>query len=151
MSRYPDARPIALTYADLRRMTVLERARACAIAGVGESEIGALVDAVIRHEGSAEDLAKGAELLYAMALQLERRLDPALTWDDAQGWAVSVDLTATDPIADAEARASVEAAIGTGLPPAVAGELTLAQLDEYRLSAADRDKRRKRRARKRSA
>lgn len=149
MSRYPDARPIALTYADLRRMTVLERARACAIADVGEADIARLVDAVIRHEGSAEDLATGAALLYAMALQLERRLDPALTWDDAQTWAVSMDLTATDPIADAEARASVEAALGTGLPPAVAGELTLAQLDEYRLSAAERDKRRKRRSGKR--
>jgi hypothetical protein len=150
VSRYPDARPVIVTLADLRRLTTLERARACAIAGVGEEELAALVDAVIRHEGTAADLERGSTVFYALALQLERRLDRELTWDDAQTWDVKLDLTVDDPIADAEARASVEAALATGLPPAVAGELTLAQLDAYREHAAEIEKRRKRRG-KRSA
>lgn len=147
MSRYPDARVVVITRGDLRRLTILERARASAICGVGESELEPLVDAVVRHEGSAETIEKGAELFYALALQLERRLDPGLSWEDAQSWDVKLDLTVDDPIADAEAQASVDAALATGLPPAVAGELTLAQLDAYREHAKDLDKRRKRRRR----
>lgn len=145
MSAYPDARVVVVTYADLRRLTILERARACAIAGVGEDELERLVDAVVRHEGTADDLERGSTLFYAMALQLERRLDRSLSWDDAQTWDVKLDLEARDEIADAEAKASVDAAIATGLPPAVAGELTLAQLDAYREHADDLAKRRRRR------
>lgn len=147
MSRYPDARVVTLTRGDLRRLTILERARASAICGVGEAELEPLVDAVVRHEGSAETIAKGAELFYALALQLERRLDPSLAWADAQSWDVKLDLSIDDPIADAEAVASVEASLATGLPPAVAGELTLAQLDAYREHAQELGKRRKRRRR----
>jgi hypothetical protein len=150
VSRYPDARRVAVTYADLRRLTILERARACAIANVGEEELGRLVDAVTHHEGTPADLERGSTLFYAMALQLERRLEPGLTWEDAQTWNVELDLEQRDEIADAEARASVDAAIATGLPPAVAGELTLAQLDAYREHADDIAKRRRRRG-KRSA
>lgn len=150
MSAYPDARAVTVTYADLRRLTILERARACAIASVGESELERLVDAVVRHEGTADDLERGSTLFYAMALQLERRLDPSLSWDDAQTWDVKLDLEARDEIADAEARASVDAAIATGLPPAVAGNLTLAQLDAYREHADDLAKRRRRRGKRAS-
>lgn len=145
MSRYPDARVLVLTMADLRRMTILERARACAIAEVGEEDLEALVDAVIRHEGTPEMIERGSIVFYAMALQLERRLDPALTWDVAQTWDVKLDLSQGDPVADAEAKASVDAALATGLPPAVAGELSLAQLDAYRVNAKEIEKRRKRR------
>jgi hypothetical protein len=150
VSAYPDARRVVVTYADLRRLTILERARACAIANVGEDELSHLVDAVIRHEGTAVDLERGSTLFYAMALQLERRLDRELTWEDAQTWDIALDLEARDEIADAEARASVDAAIATGLPPAIAGELTLAQLDAYREHADELSKRRRRRG-KRSA
>ncbi len=145
MSRYPDARIVTLTRADLRRLTILERARATAIVGVGEAQLEPLVDAVLRHEGTAATIATGAELFYALAYQLERRLDRSLTWEEAQTWDVRFDLTIDDPIADAEAVASVEAAIATGLPPAVAGELTLAQLDAYREHADAIGKRRRRR------
>jgi hypothetical protein len=145
MSRYPDARVITLTRADLRTLTILERARASAIVGVGESELEVLIEAVLRREGSAESIAKGAELFYAFALQLERRIDRSLTWEEAQSWDVRIDWAIDDPVADAEAVASVEAAIATGLPPAVAGELTLAQLDAYRAHSDEIGKRRRRR------
>jgi hypothetical protein len=150
VSRYPEPRAVVVTLADLRRTTVLERARACAIAGVGETELARLVDSVIRHEGSPEDIARGSTVFYALALQLEIRLDRSWTWEQAQTWDVKLDLSAADPVADAEAKASVDAALATGLPPAVAGELTLAQLDAYREHAADIDKRAKRRRRKAS-
>ena len=151
MSRYPTPRVVSVTLADLRQMTILERARACAIAEVGEDELGALVDAVVRHEGTASDIERGSIVFYALALQLERRLDRDLSWDDAQSWDVKLDLTAGDAIADAEAKASVDAALATGLPPAVAGELTLAQLDAYRTHATELDKRRKRRGKRRAS
>ena len=64
----------------------------------------------------------------------ERRLDPSLSWEAAQAVDLVLDLeaSAADPVAEAEATATVEAALATGLPPAVAGELSLAQVDAYR-------------------
>ena len=68
-----------------------------------------------------------------------------MTWADAQTWRVVLDLEGgLDELAEAEAVASVDAAIVTGLPPAVAGELSLAQLEEYRRVGAERDKRARR-------
>jgi hypothetical protein len=141
VTHYPEPRRVVLTLADTRRLTILERARACALAGVTEQEIGPLLRAVSSHTGDAHALETGALLLYALAYQLERRIDPGTSWEDAQTWDLALDLEAGDPVADAEAEASVDAAIATGLPPGVAGELTLAQLDAYRKHA---DKRRKR-------
>ena len=76
-------------------------------------------------------------LLYAMAFELGLRDERELTWDDAQRWRVTLDLDATDELADAEAEAVVEAAIATGLPLAEAGALTVRELDAYR-SVAER-------------
>ncbi len=145
MTHYPEPRRVVLSLADTRRLTILERARACALAGVPESEIGPLLRAVSSHTGDAHALETGALLLYALAYQLERRVDPGVTWDDAQTWDLALDLEAGDPVAEAEAEASVDAALATGLPPAVAGELTLAQLDAYR-THGKRHKRGRRRA-----
>jgi len=147
---YPDARRVELTLADLRRLTILERARAAAIAGVSERELGPLLRAVAGRDGDPEATERAVELLYAIALQLERRLEPAVTWEEAQSWELVLNLedAAADPIAEAEASASVEAALATGLSPAVAGELSLAQLDAYRTAREEASKgRRTRRAR----
>jgi hypothetical protein len=149
MTAYPEPRRIVVTLADTRRLTILERARACAYAGVAEAELDSLYAAVTRHEGTPAQVEQGATLFYAIAYQLERRLDPALTWADAQTWNLVLDLAAPpDPIAEAEAAASVEASLATGLPPAVAGELTLAQLDAYAGHARERDKKRRRAGRR---
>jgi len=139
MSAYPEARRVELTLADLRRLTVLERARACAIAGIAETEIRRLLIAVSTHQGEPEELERAVLLLYAMALQLERRIDPAISWEDAQRLDLALDLReeTTDPEAEAEAFASVQAALGTGLSPSDAGDLTLAQLDAYRVVRAE--------------
>jgi hypothetical protein len=136
---YPDARRVVLSLADLRRLTVLERARACAIVGIAESDIGELLRAIASRKGDPDELERGVLLLYALAYMLERRIDPELTWEQAQGLDLALDLeaSASDPVAEAEARASVETALATGLPPAVAGELTLAQLDAYRTVRAE--------------
>jgi hypothetical protein len=139
VSTYPDARRVVLSIADLRRLTVLERARACALAGVAESDIGELLRAIASRKGDPDELERGVLLLYALAYQLERRLDRDLTWEQAQELDLALDLQdgAEDPIAEAEARASVETALATGLSPADAGELTLAQLDAYRSVRAE--------------
>jgi hypothetical protein len=150
MTAYPEPRRIVLTLPDLRRLTVLERARACAIAGIGEREIRPLLVAVTSRQGEPADLERGVLLLYAIALQLERRLDPALTWEAAQTWDLAVDLDAApDPVAEAEAHAAVEAALATGLPPAEAGELTLAHLEAYGDVRAEADERAARAPRRR--
>lgn len=143
---YPTPARVVLTVADIRSMTVLERARACATVGVRETEIAPLLRAVSSHRGSPEELERAVELLYAMAYQLGRRIEPALTWADAQTWELALDLDGPmDPLAEAEARAGVEASLATGLPPAEAGELTLAQLEAYgdvRAEAAGKPRRR---------
>jgi hypothetical protein len=144
VSEYPTPRRIVLSLADTRRLTVLERARACALAGIAPAEIGPLLRAVAAQQGDAAALESGVTLLYAIAYQLERRIDPALAWADAQSWDLALDLE-SEPDAGDElaAEESVEYAIATGLPPAVAGELTMAQLDAYR----HHGKRKRRRAR----
>lgn len=133
MSAFPDARRVELTLADLRRLTVLERARACALVGVKERELGPLLRAVAGRDGEPEELERAVELLYAIAYQLGRRAERDLTWDDVLGWDLALNLedATADPLAEAEAHASVEAALATGLPPNVAGELTLSQIEAY--------------------
>lgn len=131
-SNIPDPERVVLTLPDLRRLTILERARAAAVVGVAERELGTLLRSVTSGDADPEQVTRGIELLYAMAWQLRRRTEPGATWATAQTWDVVLDLDGPpDPIAEAEATASVEAAIATGLPPSVAGDLTLAQLDAY--------------------
>jgi len=147
VSAYPEPRRIVLTLADLRRMTVLERARVCVIAGISEAEIRGLLATMTGGKGSPEDLERGVLLLYACAWQLERRRDPELSWETAQAWDLALDLETADPLEDAEARASVDAARATGLPPREAGALTLAQVEAYAEGSAE-TRRRPRRARR---
>jgi len=127
-----------LTLAGIRSLTILEIARACAIAGVRNTDASRLLRSLTDPAGDPGDLERATELLYACALMLERRADPALTWQTAQTWRVVFDLDAgADPIAEAEAEASVDAAIATGLPPAVAGDLTWAQAEQYQQRTAE--------------
>jgi hypothetical protein len=149
VSDYPEPRRVVLTLADTRRLTVLERARACALAGVAPADIGPLLRAVAGNTGDATMLETGVTILYAIAYQLERRRDPALTWETAQTWELALDLEtrAADAGDELEAEESVDAAIATGLPPDVAGNLTMAQLDAYRKHGDKRKRgRRSRRA-----
>jgi hypothetical protein len=127
-----EPRPVTLTLAGIRSLTILEVARACAIAGVRNTDAQRLIRQLGHADGADPDeLVRGTELAYALALMLERRADPGLTWETAQTWRLVFDLDAADPVAEAEAVASVDAAIATGLPPDVAGQLTLAQAEAY--------------------
>lgn len=130
---YPEPRRIVLNVADLRRLTVLEKARGAAAAGVSEREVGPLLRAMTTRDDDPAAIERGVLLFYAFAWQLERRLDPDLTWEAAQTFDLALDLEpeTADPIADAEAAAAVDMAIATGLSPAAAGELTLAQVETY--------------------
>jgi len=133
-----DPRDVTLTLAGVRSLTVLEIARACAISGVRNTDATRLLRSLTDPAGDPADLQRATELLYACALMLERRADPAWTWEQAQTWRLVFDLDAgADPIAEAEAEASVDAAIATGLPPDVAGELTWAQAEQYRERGAE--------------
>lgn len=129
----PPAEPrrVTVTLAGIRSLTILEIARASAIAGVRREDTEHMLRSLNDPAGDPRDLERAAELLYAWALMLERRSDPAASWEDAQRWRVTFDLDATDPVADAEAEASVAAAIATGLTPAAAGSLTMAQAEAY--------------------
>jgi SH3-like domain-containing protein len=136
---------VVLTIANARSLTVLESARALATAGVRQADATRLV-ATLGRTSTADpaELELAATLLYALAWQYVRRTEPGATWEDAQTWRVILDLEATDELADAEAVAAVDAAIVTGLPPAVAGELSLAQLEEYRRVHGEREARARR-------
>lgn len=124
-------RDVVLTLADARGLTVLEVARACSLAGVRRGDITGLLRQLGDASGAPEELERAVTLLYAMAFELKLRDEP-VTWDEAQHWRVSLDLETTDELAEAEAVARVDAALVTGLPPSVAGELTVRELDEYR-------------------
>ena len=126
-----EPRPVTVTMAGIRSLTILEIARASAISDVPRGDAERLLRSLNDPNGNPADLERAALMLYAWALMLERRANPALSWDEAQTWRVTLDLDAVDPIAEAEASASVEAAVATGLPPDVAGNLTLAQSDAY--------------------
>jgi len=145
-----EPRDVVLTLAGIRGLTVLESARALVLAGVRQSEAQPLLRRLVAGDAEPELLERAVLLMYAYAYQLERREDPGATWDQAQTWRVTVDVETRDETADAEAEASVDAAIVTGLPPDVAGELTLAQLEEYR-SVHDEQARELRRRRGRRA
>jgi hypothetical protein len=127
-----EPRPVTLTLAAARSLTVLELTRACALAGVRQDDVRSLMRSLASGATPPEHLERAVTLLYAMAFELMLRDERELSWDEAQRWRVTLDLDATDELADAEAVAVVEAAIVTGLPPREAGELTVAQLDAYR-------------------
>jgi hypothetical protein len=126
-------REVEFTIAQSRSLTVLEAARALAVAGVRQADATNLVALLARTDSDPAELVKAAELLYALAWQYVRRTEPAVTWAEAQTWRVVLNLEEPlDELAEAEAVATVDAALVTGLAPHVAGELSLAQLAEYR-------------------
>lgn len=141
---YPQPRVVRMTWADAMSLTVLETARACAAAGISDRDARRLMAAVTSGSGTPDEIERGTLLYYAIAWQLERRLDPAVTFEDAQAWRVELDADARDPVAEAEARASVSAALETGLPPDAAGQLTTAQIGAYREIRAEQAKQAKR-------
>jgi len=134
-----EPRDVVLTMAGVRSLTILEVARACAIARVRTTDAQRLI-AQLAHPETVEpdELVRGTELAYALALMLERRRDPGLSWEQAQTWRLAFDLDADDPIAEAEAEAVVRAAVAYGLTPDEAGSLTLAQAEAYGAAAAAR-------------
>lgn len=148
MSAYPEPRAVVLAWRDTQALTVLEQARACVLAGVKPAQAQRLMRAYASGEVEPEEMLAGALLFYAIAYELELRRDPAATWEDAQRWRVTLDTTPADPMVAAEARARVETAIATGLPPAVAGELTMAEVGAYNELAAEREAHRPRRRRR---
>lgn len=127
-----EPRAVTLTLADARSLTVLEVTRACSLAGVRQGDVRSLMRSLGSGDTPPEQLERAVTLLYAMAFELKLRDERELTWDDAQRWRVTLDLDASDELAEAEAEAVVEAAIATGLPPREAGELTVRELDAYR-------------------
>jgi hypothetical protein len=141
-SEQTEPREVVVTLAGVRSLTILEIARASAISGVRRDDTERMLRSLNDPHGDPADLERAAELLYAWAMMLERRRDPGVTWAQAQTWRVVFDLGAADPIAEAEAEASVAAALATGLPPAVAGALTLAQAEQYGEQAAAAARRR---------
>lgn len=131
---YPVPRVVEYTTADVLGLTVLEWARVSTIARVPRKELGRLARlAVSPDDASPEELETAAEVMYAIALQLERRLDRALTWDDAQGWRVVIRQAPAElALVEAEAEAEVMASMLSGAPIVDrAGELSLAHVNAY--------------------
>lgn len=135
-----EPRVVTVSIAGIRSLTILEIARASAIANVKRTDTERLLRTLVNRDTDPADLERGATLLYAWAFQLVKRDEPATTWEDAQTWRVVFDVETVDDVADAEADASVRAAVATGLPPHEAGELTLREMDVYAELAADRNR-----------
>lgn len=126
-----EPRNVVVTLAGIKSMTILEIARASVIANIKRSETERLLRNLVRNDADPSELERGALLLYAWAFQLTKRDEPDLTWEDAQTWRVTFDLDITDPMQEAEAEARIAAALATGLPPAIAEQLTLADMGAY--------------------
>lgn len=151
---YPEPRTVVLTWADGMSLTVLEQARACVLAGVGQREAARLQRAIIDESADPEDMLRGTLLWYAIAYELELRRDPGISWEEAQRWRVQFDPAGRDQRAElleAEAEARVTAALATGIPPEQAGDLSMADLAAYRdvRARAEREAKRGRRGRRR--
>jgi len=129
-----EPREVVVTIPAVKRLTILEVARASVAAGVNGAEAERLMR-TLTTSGAADaepaDVERVATLLYSWAWQLVRRDEPGVTWAEAQTWRVVFDMDATDELADAEAEAIVRAAAATGLPPAEAGRLTIAEMGIY--------------------
>jgi hypothetical protein len=122
---------------DATQLTLLEVLDMAEIAEVDPAELGALL-------GPKANTARRMRMLYAMAWCIARRANTALTFDEVCTWKLEV-VGEVDP-ARAQRNAKrastiVGAAITTGLPPAEAQHLTVAELSAY----ADKRRRRSRR------
>jgi hypothetical protein len=147
-----EPRPVTLTLGDIRSLTALEVARANTLAGIRQKDVKRFMRLIDHLEDAPpEEVELTFTLLYAYVYQVIKRTEPEATWAEAQQWRLELDLEAIDEEADAEARASVQAAVLTGLPPMIAGELTQAQLEEYRAIGAERERVLKATSRRRSA
>ena len=126
-----EPRNVVVTLAGIKSMTILEVARASVIANIKRSETERLLRTLLQKDADPSDLEKAALLLYAWAFQITKRDEPNLTWEDAQTWRVTFDLDITDPMQEAESEARIAAAVATGLPPAIAEQLTIADMGAY--------------------
>lgn len=132
--RYPAPRRVTFSPADLLTLTPLETARVSVLADASLESLVPLLERLGQPDRTPVEVERGTLVAYAIALQLERRLDRALSWDDAQTWDVHVDYSdlAALRLVRAEAEAQVAAAMLTGAPVApTAAEVTLAQMAEY--------------------
>jgi phage terminase large subunit-like protein len=126
-----EPRIVYVSPTDIAGMTWLEIARAAALAGVKRGDWTAAIHATADVNAEPAEALRGTLLAYAWAYVLVRRDEPAVTFDEAQTWDVRVTNEPIDPALDDEARASVEAAILSGLPPHEAGKLTTSELAAY--------------------
>jgi len=128
---YPEPRRIEISTVDVMGLTYLELARVSIVADVPQDRIVAALQRAIAGDASPAEGELGARVLYAIALQLERRIDRALTWADAETWRV-VFTTASPRELEAEADAEIAAATISGAPVVErAGDLTLAHAAAY--------------------
>lgn len=131
---------VTVTPTQIANMTWLEIARAAALAGVKRKDWSGVIHATNDPDADPAEMLRGTLLGYAWAYVLVRRDEPAVTWDEAQTWAVAITNDPIDPALEDEARAAVEAALVTGLPPHEAGALTSAELAVYAEFAGARER-----------
>lgn len=127
-----DPRQVDITVDDLRSLTVRELVQACRVVGVRRAEVAGLVDMAMDPNGDPDETAQAVDLVWALAWQYVRRSDPSATWDDAKGWDVKV-TGVPDPVEDDLEQLRAEAALTAGVTPDQVDDITLAQLDAYRV------------------
>jgi len=132
----PEPRYVEFSLAQRASLTMVEMARACALADVGPQDADELFKGIVAQRVSGADFLRGVTLVTAMALQYVRRSEPELTLEDALGWDLHIVEGEPDRAAELEAEVIVGAALITGLPPREAREVTAAELDVYRRARA---------------
>jgi hypothetical protein len=132
-SRYPEPRRVEISTADVLGLTVLEWARVSVVADVARERLAGLTRLAVTNTGEPAEIEAAARVVYAIALMLERRLDPAISWDEAQTWRVVMRRAPAEAaLIEAEAEAEVSAAILTGTPVEPrAGALRIAHVAAY--------------------
>jgi hypothetical protein len=125
---------VTVAAADLATLTGVELFAALAHAGLTRSRLVEALAAIQDPEGNPNVALRGMRFLQATALELALREDPEPrpTWEDAQGWDVTADLSEVgDPLAQDRREYRVAAAVATGLDPDAAEDLAVADVEEY--------------------
>ena len=127
-------RRVAVAAQDLRTLTGAELFTCLAWAGLTRAGLTEALQALQDPEGDPGWGLRGMRFLQgaALVLQLRDHPDPRPTWEEAMEWDVTADLSeAEDPLEADRLEYRVAASIATGLAPAEAELVPVAEVEAF--------------------
>lgn len=126
---------MVLSQATLASLTGVELFTALAQVGLSRARLELALAAITDPDGDPALALQGLRFLQAAALVLALRShpDPAPTWEEAQEWSVTADMTdpGEDPLTAERREYRVAAALVTGLPGEEAEGLPVAEVAAF--------------------